>query len=169
MELERPPLSVALAKAFSKKHSASLLDCDVEEPNCRLFMEEVELETNDASMISYKFDNPRCSGCGKCAEACRFNAIAILHHKPLFYPELCHACGGCILACPSMAITEIERVNGKYHSSKDVNPALSFGLLNVGEAMAAPLIRNVKKSAPEAEITIIDSPPGTTCAMLSAA
>lgn len=161
-------LSLALARALSLKYSVALLDCDVEEPNCQLFLEDLELNQTDGKVITYKFDNPRCSGCGKCAEACRFNAIAILHHKPLFYPELCHACGGCYLVCPSIAITETERVNGTIYHSIDENPSLTFGLLNVGEAMASPLIKQVKKEAPKAEITIVDSPPGATCAMISA-
>ena len=161
-------LSVALAKALSSRHRTALLDCDVEEPNCRIFLEEIELNPTDGKVTTYEFDNPRCSGCGKCAEACRFNAIAILHHKPLFYPELCHACGGCYLACPSIAITETERINGKIFSSDQENPYFSFGILNVGEAMAAPLIQQVRKEAAEAEVTIIDSPPGATCSMISA-
>jgi MinD superfamily P-loop ATPase len=40
------------------------------------------------------------------------------------------------------------------------------GLLNVGEVMSPPVIRSVKSSAPQAELTIRDCPPGTSCPVI---
>jgi MinD superfamily P-loop ATPase len=40
--------------------------------------------------------------------------------------------------------------------------------LNVGEAMAPPVIREVKKYADSANIVIIDVPPGTSCPVVEA-
>jgi MinD superfamily P-loop ATPase len=37
------------------------------------------------------------------------------------------------------------------------------GLLNIGEAMSPPVIRQVKAAAPPANLVIVDSPPGTSC------
>ena len=41
------------------------------------------------------------------------------------------------------------------------------GILDIGKAMAPPLIREVKKMARE-EIVLIDCPPGTSCPMVTA-
>jgi MinD superfamily P-loop ATPase len=43
------------------------------------------------------------------------------------------------------------------------NLELVQGRLNIGEAMAPPIIREVKKHADSANIVIIDVPPGTSC------
>ena len=40
------------------------------------------------------------------------------------------------------------------------------GVLNVGEAMSPPAIRAVKGAAPDAELTILDCPPGTSCPVI---
>jgi MinD superfamily P-loop ATPase len=40
------------------------------------------------------------------------------------------------------------------------------GVLNVGEAMSPPLIRQVKSAPPKTDLTIIDAPPGTSCPVI---
>ena len=40
-------------------------------------------------------------------------------------------------------------------------------MLNVGEIMAPPLIKQVQKSDSEVYLNIIDSPPGTSCSMVT--
>jgi MinD superfamily P-loop ATPase len=48
------------------------------------------------------------------------------------------------------------------------NLELIQGKLNVGEAMAPPVIREVKKYADSANMVIIDVPPGTSCPVVEA-
>jgi MinD superfamily P-loop ATPase len=48
------------------------------------------------------------------------------------------------------------------------NLELIQGKLNVGEAMAPPVIREVKKYIDPANIVIIDVPPGTSCPVIEA-
>jgi len=32
---------------------------------------------------------------------CEFNAIVVIKRKVLFFPELCHGCGGCLVTEPT--------------------------------------------------------------------
>ena len=86
--------------------------------------------------------------------------------KVLVYPELCHACGGCTLVCPVDAISEIPREMGKLEMGPAGPIGFVQGLLNIGEAMSPPLIREVKAAAPEVDLVIIDAPPGTSCPVI---
>ena len=97
-------VSIALAETLGQR--AVLLDYDVEEPNCHLFLERKTDSSRPVSVMVPKFRPDPCSGCGKCAASCRFNAIASLGKKILIFPELCHSCGGCLLACQEKALTD---------------------------------------------------------------
>ena len=55
--------------------SAVYIDCDVEEPNGRLYWKpNIESET-PVSVLIPEFDAAKCSGCRKCVEFCRFHAL----------------------------------------------------------------------------------------------
>jgi len=157
-----------LALALERQGSVVLADCDVEEPNCNLFLQMEYSREEPGVLPSFSCDISRCDGCGACARACRFNAIASLPDRPLFFLEMCHACGGCVLAWPHQAIIEGTRNNGVIRHASRGNLAFLSGLLDVGEAMATPLIRQMKKNLPPAEMVLIDAPPGAACAMIEA-
>ena len=157
-------LAVALA---GEGYAVQYLDCDVEEPNGHIFLKPL-LATSDSAGISVpEVNEALCISCGRCAEICRFNAIAALK-KPLVFPELCHGCGGCALACPTRAIREVMRPIGTVETGKTAGGvAFAQGRLNVGEAMSPPLIRAVKaRRIPEA-VALYDSPPGTSCPVVA--
>ncbi|CAD7777411.1 4Fe-4S binding domain protein [Candidatus Methanoperedenaceae archaeon GB50] len=92
-----------------------------------------------------KVDLEKCDFCGKCAEFCQFNAIAVLGKNILTFPELCHSCGGCRLICPKEAISEIPKEIGKLEKGMAGEVEFVHGHLRIGEAMAVPLIRPGKK------------------------
>jgi MinD superfamily P-loop ATPase len=106
--------------------------------------------------------------CGDCAAVCEFNALALLGDGILVFPELCHGCGSCALICPEKAIREVPRVLGRLEKGK-AGPILFLrGLLNVGEAMAVPVINALKESAREipGQLVLLDAPPGVSCPMV---
>lgn len=145
------------------------LDCDVEEPNAHLFFDLEEHYREDVTTPVPKVDMEACNLCGKCGDLCEYGAIVTVGKKVLTFPELCHGCGGCSLVCPQKAISEFPRKIGEIiHLSFKENPNLmiTYGLLNVGEAMAVPVIREVKRQPVAANIVIIDSPPGTSCPVI---
>ncbi|MCR4440849.1 MAG: ATP-binding protein [Peptococcaceae bacterium] len=164
--------TVATNLAFYLQHHAkedvALLDCDVEEPNCHLFLKSVCLETKKVILPVPSLDPDKCTGCGKCSEICQFAAIACIKGKVLTFPELCHGCGGCILACPAGALSEQEREIGTVETGTSGKIKTVYGQLRVGEAMSPPLIRAVKSHAQNGQINIIDSPPGTSCPVIQA-
>jgi MinD superfamily P-loop ATPase len=159
--------NLALILADNAK-SVQLLDCDVEEPNCHIFVKPVIEETWPATVLIPKVDQKKCDGCRICADVCEFKAIAVIKGKVLIFPELCHSCGACKLLCPQGAISEVPREIGVIEKGKA--GAISFfqGLLNIGELASPPVIREVKKAAGESGVVIVDSPPGTSCPVIEA-
>jgi MinD superfamily P-loop ATPase len=145
-----------------------LLDCDVEEPNCHIFMTPVIEEKWPATVQIPKVDQQKCTGCRICADVCEFKAIAVIKGKVLIFPELCHSCGACKLFCPEGAISEIPREIGLIEKGKAGGIVFIQGLLNIGELASPPVIRAVKEAAGESETIIVDSPPGTSCPVIEA-
>jgi MinD superfamily P-loop ATPase len=150
--------------------NVQLLDCDVEEPNVHLLLHPRISETRPVHVSIPVIDEKKCDYCGKCAEFCKFNSLFITNKKIMFFPELCSSCGGCIFVCPKNVINERKRSIGvlKKGFSNGVN--LVYGELNVGEPMAPPIIKAVKKQMQQSERndTIIDAPPGTSCPVIEA-
>jgi MinD superfamily P-loop ATPase len=158
-------VSVNLALALEE---VQLFDCDVEEPNCNLFL-GFELESVEAVNCLVPEINPEsCTLCGNCASFCKYNALAALPQKILSFPSLCHGCGGCSFVCPAGAIEEKPRPIGLIEkNSSEASLAFYRGILNVGEAMATPVIRALQQHIDENRPAIIDSPPGTACSVLA--
>ena len=122
-----------------------LMDCDVEEPNAHLFLGGKEVTQDVVSVPVPEVDESLCDACGECSRFCAFNAIVSLKTAPLVFPELCHGCGGCTLVCPQKAIREIDHRIGVIETRQVKNITLVQGRLDVGVAMAPPLIRMVKE------------------------
>ncbi|MBA7688584.1 Iron-sulfur cluster carrier protein [subsurface metagenome] len=144
------------------------LDCDVEEPNAHIFLKPHINERIPVGIPVPEVDESKCSFCGKCAEVCEFNAIVVIKKKVLFFPELCHGCGGCSYICPENAIKEVERAIGVIEKGRSGKIGFIHGILNVGEPMAPPLIRQVKKHINNSTNAIIDASPGTSCPVVEA-
>jgi len=145
-----------------------LLDCDVEEPNAHLFLRPDITQTEVVTIPVPQVDQARCTLCGHCGEACQFHAIAVMGRQVLVFPELCHGCGACALACPEAAIREVPRPVGVVESGSAGQIAFVQGRLNVGEPMATPVIRAVKAHLDSTRLTIIDAAPGTACPVVEA-
>ncbi len=159
-------IAANLAAVLAEK--AQYLDCDVEEPNGHLFLRPNIEHSEPVSVPVPKVDLEKCDFCGKCAEFCQFNAIAVLGKNILTFPELCHSCGGCRLICPKEAISEIPKEIGKLEKGMAGEVEFIHGHLRIGEAMAVPLIERVKKEIKPHKIAIIDAPPGTSCPVIAA-
>lgn len=142
------------------------LDCDVEAPNAHLFLKPTFERRQEVGLLIPHVDEAKCTHCGKCAEVCQYHAIAVLGKKVLVFPQLCHGCGSCTLICPEQAISEVSDVMGVLESgTADSGIHFARGVMNVGEPMATPIIRQLKKwAAPKPDqIVILDASPGTSC------
>lgn len=152
-----------------EEENAALIDADVEEPNAGLFFTPASLERNTVHRLVPEIDPDACVLCGKCAEACRFNALVVIADKVLVFKELCHSCGACAYLCPHGAIKEKEHSIGVIEEARlPGNGTLVIGRLTVGEAQSPPLIKAAKQRKTQSAVRIIDCPPGTTCAMIEA-
>jgi MinD superfamily P-loop ATPase len=140
------------------------LDCDVEEPNGHLFLKPDIYDEEDIMLSSPAgVDENRCIGCGKCAEVCNYNAIAVIKEKVLFFNDLCHVCGACKIVCPTNAIIEKDKKIGILRHGRSGKIDFHYALLETAEGGMSPrLIKRVKNHIGEG-INILDSPPGTAC------
>ncbi|MCD4802152.1 MAG: ATP-binding protein [Anaerolineales bacterium] len=160
-------IATAFAQALSKERkSVSLLDCDVEGPNSHIFIQPELDQFEDVNMLIPSVDAEACTGCGKCAEVCQFHAIVVIGGQTLVFPEMCHGCGSCTLICPEKAITEIPNRLGILEGGlSQEGIRFGHGILDIGEPMAVPVISKLKKwrDLMDAEVVLIDSPPGASC------
>jgi len=145
---------------------AQLIDCDVEEPDSHLFLDVKLEEIEKVTLKVPKIDESKCDHCGECSDFCRYNAIAVVPSEVIVFPELCHGCGGCTLVCPQDAITETERTIGIIEGGITNGLEFLHGILNVGEPMATPVIKALKRKMKDDQIVILDSPPGTACPVI---
>lgn len=147
-------------------HKVQYLDCDVEEPNGHIFLKPQITAVEQVYLSVPVLDSAKCNGCRKCAEVCRYNAIAMLD-TPLFFNELCHGCGGCTLVCPTGAISEQPHTIGVVENGTAGNIKFTQGRLNVGAPISPPVIRQTLSKCEDGYINVIDAPPGTACGALT--
>ena len=161
-------VAVNLALSLEGQTSVQFLDCDVEEPNAHFFLKPHIHTCKPVFLPIPEIIEEKCNYCGKCAEVCAYNALAVLKNDVLVFPELCHGCGGCSLLCPEQAITEKRQRIGAVELGKVDNIHFIHGKLDIGQAMSPPIIREVKKHINSADTKIIDVPPGTSCPVVEA-
>lgn len=188
--------TVATNLALSLNKSIQFLDCDVEEPDAHIFLKPKIESRKTVSIPVPQVDEARCNFCGKCAEVCAYNAIAVVNPvrrskndtvvdkenslttgtrvsnevkgKVLIFPELCHGCGGCKLLCPEKVISEVDKDIGVIEFGESKVIQFIHGKLNIGEVLSPSLIRAVKEYINPTRTVIIDVPPGTSCPVIEA-
>jgi len=157
-----------LAKA-AEPNPITLLDCDVEEPNSHLFFNLQNMSEKTHTVFVPEIDKSLCTVCGQCVQLCQFGALVRIKDKLLVFPELCHSCLGCQLICPENAIGNGQREIGVIRQAVEGHIQLIHGILRISEAMAPPLISEVKRigfAQDGADYIIIDAPPGTSCPVI---
>jgi MinD superfamily P-loop ATPase len=161
-------VSTSLACSLKERQPVRLLDCDVEEPNDHIFLKPVISRRETVYIPVPRVDEAKCTHCGLCAKVCAYNALAVIPDRVMVFPELCHGCGACSYLCPEKAISEEGREVGVVEQGDAGGIDFVHGKLNVGEAMATPVIRKVKEYAGDDRLVIIDVPPGTSCPVVEA-
>jgi len=161
-------MATSLALSLKDKYKVQILDCDVEEPNDHIFMKPIITRSEAVSIPVPKVDEGKCTHCGKCAEVCAYHAIAVLGEYVLTFPELCHGCGACSYLCPEKAISEVPHEIGVIETGHADGVDFGHGKLAIGQAMALPIIREVKGLVGKDSVVIIDASPGTSCPVVEA-
>ena len=161
-------VATSLALSLQNRKPVQFLDCDVEEPDAHIFLKPLLNHKQVVSIPIPQVDEKKCTYCGRCAEVCAYNAIAVIGEKVLVFPELCHGCGACSYLCPEGALSELNREIGVLEAGQSKGIQFIHGKLTVGEAMAHPVIREVKKHINRESLAIIDVSPGTSCPVVEA-
>ena len=163
-------VSVNLAYVANELYDkVKLCDCDVEAPDCKLFLENNSNTIfKDVTVLTPNIDSEKCNGCGKCTKLCRYNALAVVKDNVIIFPELCHSCGLCIEACENNVFSEKERKIGIIESSDIDDGKFKFikGTLNIAEVLTTKIIADIKDNFCDNDhksLNILDCPPGTSC------
>lgn len=146
--------------------NSNYIDCDVEEPNGHLFFKPNIIKSEKVHVKIPNINNELCSGCRRCVDFCKFNALAYIKDKVHVFDEICHSCGGCMLLCPEKAISEKDKEIGEIQEGVFNNSNIYTGILNPGEETGVSIIKKLLKIAGNKPYTFIDCPPGSSCSVM---
>ncbi|HNV69487.1 MAG TPA: 4Fe-4S binding protein, partial [Candidatus Ozemobacteraceae bacterium] len=152
-------------------YSVQLIDADVEGPNSHHFLPlGAPLDEIVVRSMLPEFDQSLCTLCGQCTEFCAFSALAMTTDRVLLFADMCHGCEGCREICPTQAIRSGSQEIGIILNWRLDGIDFWQGRLHTGQVLTPALIRELKRRAGErtADLTIVDCPPGTACAMMAA-
>jgi len=170
---------VAAFAALSK--NAVFADCDVDAADLHLVLEPNVKQTSDfsggkqASIIAEK-----CTGCGKCKELCKFDAINldgpannIVTKTFTVDPVSCEGCKVCAEFCPADAIEFKDAINGQWFISDTRFGTMIHAKLGIAEENSGKLVflirKETKKIAEEQkkDLIIVDGSPGIGCPVIA--
>ncbi len=162
----------SVAAAFAVLGGVQVLaDADVEAANLHILLApRVKAEGDFEGSKAAVKDDARCTRCGACREACRFEAI---DETFAIDPWLCEGCGACVHACPVDAIRLESRVTGHWITGESSRGPFAGAELLPGEENSGKLVTLVRQKARElADRTrpprvLVDGPPGIGCPVIA--
>jgi MinD superfamily P-loop ATPase len=168
--------AILLAFKLSKNKKVILCDSDVECPNDYLITGKKLKNPKPIYKDFPLLDKEKCTKCGLCSEACKYNAVFFVKNKyPVFVYDLCSSCRACMIACPEKAIDLKKKSVGESYINKiNNNFWLVTGVSKPRVLDIVPAVRETKQRALElakkenADYLIIDSAPGTHCNVIEA-
>lgn len=165
-------ISTNLFNVLQKRNNSLILvDCDAEEPNDGEFFADKSkvIKSFDVTQKVPVIDATACTYCGKCQDYCSYNAILFLKEAAIVkvIEDLCHGCGACSVACDYGAISEREVLLGRVIRYQITDSSVLIeSRMKVGVYSPVSVIKKALKEAGDAEIVILDSPPGTSCSFI---
>lgn len=167
--------TVSSALAAALKGDCVLCDADVDVPDLWILLRPRILEREDF-MGQEKAEMRRhlCEGCGRCAAACRFDAIWLEDGEVRLDRRRCEGCGACAVVCPTGAISLSPSIQGDvFRSETDLGPFWHARLHPGGEnsGRLVQLLRDrARKTGRELgkRWVLVDGPPGVACPAASA-
>lgn len=171
-------VTAAFAKLFQKYYPDTFViaDCDVDAANMHLLVEEKRLGTipfSSGQVPVMDFDT--CSGCGICADECRYSALVMTDGYPRRDEVLCEGCSLCMHLCPVEAITMQDETTGKWIHSATAGERdnLYHAELEPGGEHSGKLVAKVREEAARwaesrnVDKALMDGPPGIGCPVIS--
>jgi MinD superfamily P-loop ATPase len=158
-----------------------LADCDVDAADLHLILDPQVIHRED--FIGGKSATIRpdaCTGCGKCEEVCRFDAVHLegpandVIAKTYLVDEIaCEGCGLCAYFCPADAVDFSSRVNGEWYVSDTRHGPMVHARLGIAQENSGKLVTIVRRRAKEIaeekglNLVIIDGSPGIGCPVIA--
>lgn len=166
--------TVAASLAALMPGDKVLADCDVDASNLPLVLggRQIEIQPFRAGLLA-QIDLEKCTSCGECLSACRFNAVIINNGVYGIDPIKCEGCKVCEHVCPEDAITMKEMDAGECYVSETAYGPLVHARLKPGRENSGKLVTHVRDRALElakergAGYILIDGAPGTGCPVIA--
>ncbi len=163
-------LTGSMAVLLGKKVIA---DCDVDAADLHLILSpRIDRVHEFWCGVKAEVLQEKCTGCGTCAEVCRFDAVTV-DETCQIDSFACEGCGVCAAFCPEEAIVLRENLSGSWFSSTTDYGPMIHAQLHIGEENSGKLVTQVKREARKlAEDTgvdwlIVDGPPGIGCPVIA--
>ena len=159
-----------LAASIAQVFEAEFYDLDVDAPNAEYFLQPDFSKTTPITQPVPVFDEDLCDGCGICTKECRFNALYRIMKTVYLSEPLCHGCGLCKMVCPQQAISYHDSTVGDIRSgySQRTKNVVHVGDLKIGSTRGTYLISEMVKRIDPDKLSVIDGPPGNSCAAVAA-
>jgi len=161
--------------------NAVFADCDVDAADLHLITEPRVKQTSDfsggkrAAIITEK-----CTGCGKCQDLCRFDAIHfngrandVVDRTFTIDPIACEGCKVCVQFCPVDAIEFNDSINGQWFISDTRFGPMVHAKLGIAEENSGKLVTLIRKEAKriaaeeKKNLLIVDGSPGIGCPVIA--
>ncbi len=144
----------------------ALVDCDAEAPDDLLFFRLRRSPNRMLHARSPSSIRTRAHGAAVAAGGATTTLSFMFRRRQVIevIENLCHGCGACSFACNAGAITEKPVVLGTVTVYKASGEApLIEARMRVNEMSPVRVIKAAIKEAGNEGVTILDSPPGTSC------
>ncbi len=162
--------TITASLASLAEGGAVVADCDVDAPDLHLLLKPEIRETFDfLGLQTARIDPEKCTECGECERACRFDAI----HDFQVDPRGCEGCKVCTVVCPSEAISMVDSVSGHAYVSGTRFGTMVHADLFPGEEASGKLVTMVRELAfkvaerEEKDLILIDGSPGIGCPVIA--
>ncbi|MBN1477316.1 ATP-binding protein [Candidatus Sumerlaeota bacterium] len=166
--------TVAASLAALAPAPAALADCDVDASNLPLILGACGRSRRpfEAGLVAW-IDPQRCTGCQRCIELCRFDAIVCEGSGCQVDTLRCEGCKVCSIFCSPEAIVMRPVECGEIFVSETVHGPLTHARLRPGRENSGKLVSAVRDEAliqarsRDAPIILIDGSPGIGCPVIA--
>ena len=173
--------TVITASFAALAESKVMADCDVDASDLHLLLHPRIKETHQfKGGMKAILNKEKCTGCGKCIEVCRFDAIREEKGQGsegqgtvIIDPVACEGCQVCALVCPFDAIRMEENVSGEWYTSETNYGPMVHAKLGIAQENSGKLVTVVRQNARDValedalELIIVDGPPGIGCPVIA--
>ncbi|NOX34649.1 MAG: 4Fe-4S dicluster domain-containing protein [Deltaproteobacteria bacterium] len=162
----------SITSAFaSLAENMVMCDADVDAADLHLILKpDFKVSSNFKGGYEAVINPDKCTGCGRCIEICKFDAV-----KELFEidPIECEGCGVCVDLCPEQAIDFPEKLCGQWYISNTRFGPMVHARLGIAQENSGKLVSLVRQEAKKIaekgnfDLILTDGPPGIGCPVIA--